>query len=150
MINFLLAVNFLLINPGYSHPVQVEAQKAEDSRTEFNIGKFVENNWVIIIGGIVFLVRLQNSVEDIKKDNQNKIDLLIKDFEFIKSSLSELRQQIDNTAGTAKEDVRRVSIKLLKTQYKLDKLIEFINSERITNSKPIFKINHQEEEDQDF
>jgi len=150
MINFLLAVNVLLINPGYSHPTQAEPVKKEEVYHDFNIGKFLENNWVIIIGGIVFLVRLQNSVEDIKKDNQNKIDLLIKDFEFIKSSLHELRQQIDNTAETAKEDVRRVSNKLTKTQHKLDKFIEFVNNERITNSKPIFKINHQEDDDQDF
>lgn len=150
MINFLLAVNVLLINPGYSHATQAEPVKKEEVYHDFNIGKFLENNWIIIIGGIVFLVRLQNSVEDIKKDNQNKIDLLIKDFEVIKSSLHELRQQIDNTAGTAKENVRRVSNKLTKTQHKLDKFIEFVNNERITNSKPIFKINYQEDDDQDF
>lgn len=150
MINFLLAVNVLLINPNYSHLTQAEPVKKEEVRHDFNFGKFLENNWVIIIGGIVFLVRLQNSVEDIKKDNQNKIDLLIKDFEFIKFSLNELGQQIDNTAGTAKEDVKRVLNKLTKTQHKLNKFIEFVNNERITNSKPIFKINHQEDDDQDF
>lgn len=150
MINFLLAVNVLLINPSYSYPTQAAPVKKEEVYHNFNIGKFLENNWIIIIGGIVFLVRLQNSVEDIKKDNQNKIDLLVKDFEFIKSSLHELRQQIDNTAGTAKENVRRVSNKLTKTQHKLDKFIEFVNNERITNSKPIFKINYQEDDDQDF
>lgn len=115
----------------------------------FDLGKFLENNWVVIIGFVVFLIRLQNSVEDIKRDNQNKIELLTKDFELIKSGLHELRTQIDNTAGNAKEDVEKVSVKLKGTQRTLYKLIEFINSQRSLESKPIFKVSKYDDDDSD-
>lgn len=93
------------------------------------------------------MIRLQNSVEDIKKDNQNKIELLSKDFEVIKLSLNELRDQVDKTAGTAKEDVRRVSLRLVKHQQRLDKLIDLVNHDRIVSGKSPFVIDNLSSED---
>jgi peptidoglycan hydrolase CwlO-like protein len=162
MLSFVLASAFFLptflpYDNNLEIPLTVQASTANTSiegrviNTEdtFKIGKFLENNWVVILGFVVFLIRLQNSVEDIKKDNQNKIELLTKDFELIKSGLSELRQQIDHTAGNAKEDVEKVAVKLKGTQRTLYKLIEFINSDRSINSKPIFKVSKYDDEDGD-
>lgn len=152
MISFLLATGLTVTPPVYHAPSGQQGHlvttQAEDS---FKIGKFLENNWLVLLGGVVFLIRLQNSVEDIKKDNQNKIELLSKDFELIKFSLNELREQIDKTAGTAKEDVRRVSIRVTKNQQKLDKLIDLVNHDRSVNGKSPFVIdnhnNHSSEDD---
>jgi hypothetical protein len=148
MISFLLATGLTVTPPVYHAPSGQQGHlvttQAEDS---FKIGKFLENNWVFLLGGIIFLIRLQNSVEDIKKDNQNKIELLSKDFELIKFSLNELREQIDKTAGTAKEDVRRVSVRVTKHQQKLDKLIDLINHDRSVNGKSPFVIDSHSSED---
>ena len=149
MISFLLVTGLTMTAPVYPAPSGQQGHlvttQAEDS---FKIGKFLENNWVFLLGGVIFLIRLQNSVEDIKKDNQNKIELLSKDFELIKFSLNELREQIDKTAGTAKEDVRRVSLRLVKTQQKLDKLIDLVNHDRSVGGKSPFVIdNHSSEDD---
>ncbi len=148
MISFLLATGLTVTAPVYHAPSGQQGHlvttQAEDS---FKIGKFLENNWVFLLGGIIFLIRLQNSVEDIKKDNQNKIELLSKDFELIKFSLNELREQIDKTAGTAKEDVRRVSVRVTKHQQKLDKLIDLINHDRSVNGKSPFVIDSHSSED---
>jgi len=148
MISFLLATGLTVTPPVYHAPSGQQGHlvttQAEDS---FKIGKFLENNWVFLLGGIIFLIRLQNSVEDIKKDNQNKIELLSKDFELIKFSLNELREQIDKTAGTAKEDVRRVSVRVTKHQQKLDKFIDLINHDRSVNGKSPFVIDSHSSED---
>ena len=147
MISFLLATGLTVTAPVYPAPGQqghLVTTQAEDS---FKIGKFLENNWVVLLGGVIFLIRLQNSVEDIKKDNQNKNELLSKDFELIKFSLDELREQIDKTAGTAKEDVKRVSLRLVKHQQKLDKFIDLVNHDRIGSGKSPFVIDHSGEDD---
>lgn len=148
MISFLLATGLTVTAPVYPAPIGQQGHlvttQAEDS---FKIGKFLENNWVFLLGGVIFLIRLQNSVEDIKKDNQNKIELLSKDFEVIKLSLNELRDQVDKTAGTAKEDVRRVSLRLVKHQQRLDKLIDLVNHDRIVSGKSPFVIDNLSSED---
>ena len=148
MISFLLATGLTVTAPVYPAPGGQQGHlittQAEDS---FHFRKFLENNWVFLLGGVIFLIRLQNSVEDIKKDNQNKIELLSKDFELIKSSLNELREQIDKTAGTAKEDVRRVSLRLVKHQQRLDKLIDLVNHDRSVNGKSPFMIDNFSSED---
>ena len=147
MISFLLVTGLTVTAPVYPAPSGQQGHLVT-TQAEDSFGKFLENNWVFLLGGIIFLIRLQNSVDDIKKDNQNKIELLSKDFELIKSSLNELRDQIDKTAGTAKEDVRRVSQRLVKHQEKLDKLIDLINHDRSVNGKSPFVIdNHSSEDD---
>jgi hypothetical protein len=151
MISFLLATNLFLTTPAYYPPTgQPEHLVTTQTEDTFKIGKFLENNWVILIAAVVFIIRLQNSVEDIKKDNQNKLELLAKDFAFIQLHLKELREQIDQTAGTAKSDVRIVSNRLAKTEKKLNKFIEFINSDRSLNSKPIFKIEYVDDNDDEI
>jgi len=156
MISFLLATGLTVTPPVYHAPSgQQEYLITTQTEDGFNIGKFLENNLAFLVGGIVFFIRLQNSVEDIKKDNQNTNDLLRKDnellrkdFERIESSINELKEQLDTTAGTAKEDVRRVSIRLTKHQQRLDKLIDLINHDRSVNSKSPFLIdNHSSEDD---
>ena len=137
MISFLLTLNLLVSPPAYpvSQPSHVVTTHAEDS---FKIGKFLENNWVILAEAIVLVIRLQNSVEDIKKDNSNQNKLLAKDFQLIQARLSDLSAQVDKTAGIAKEDVTRVERKLQKHQERLNRFVEFVNADRIASSKPIF------------
>lgn len=148
MISFLLAVNLLVNPPVYpvSQPSHVVTTHAEDN---FKISKFLENNWLMLFGAVVFVLRLQHQIdhltkviedesEDIKKDNQSKIDLLSKDFQVIQTKLSDLSAQVDKTAGIAKEDVKRVERKLQKHEERLTRFIEFVNADRIASSKPIF------------
>ena len=138
MISFLLTLNLLVNPPVYpvsQPPSHVVTTHAEDS---FKIGKFLENNWVILAEAIVLVIRLQNSVEDIKKDNSNQNKLLAKDFQLIQARLSDLSAQVDKTAGIAKEDVTRVERKLQKHQERLNRFVEFVNADRIASSKPIF------------
>lgn len=154
MISFLLAAKITITPPVYHAPSG--QGHAEDS---FMIGKFLENNWLAVGGGIAFVVSLRYSVQAIKQDIQNKNELLRKDneilkkdferdFERIESSINELKEQLNKTAGTAKEDVRRVSVRVAKNQQKLDKLIDLINHDRNANSKSPFMIdNHSSEED---
>ena len=146
MISFLLTLNLFANVPVYPVPSQnhVVTTQSEDS---FNIGKFLENNWVILVAAIVFVIRLQNSVEDIKKDNSNKLELLAKDFQLIQTGLAELRTQIDKTAGIAKEDVKRVERRLHKHEERLNRFIEFVNADRSASSKPIFTFKDYTDED---
>lgn len=159
MISFLLAAKITMTPPVYHAPSgqgHLVTTQAEDS---FHFRKFLENNWLVLIGGVVFLIRLQYSVQAIKQDIQNKNELLRKDneilkkdferdFERIESSINELKEQLNKTAGTAKEDVRRVSVRVTKNQQKLDKLIDLINHDRSVNGKSPFVIdNHSSEED---
>lgn len=156
MISFLLATGLTVTPPVYHAPSGQQGHlvttQAEDS---FKIGKFLENNWLAVGGGIAFLVSLQYSVQAIKQDIQNKNELLRKDneilrkdFERIESSINELKEQLNKTAGTAKEDVRRVSVRVTKNQQKLDKLIDLINHDRSVNGKSPFVIdNHSSEDD---
>lgn len=138
MISFLLAVNLFANVPVYPVVAQQNHAVTTQSEDSFRIGKFLENNWVVLLAAVVFVIRLQNSVEDIKKDSSNKIELLAKDFQIIQASLAELRTQIDKTAGIAKEDVKRVERKLHKHEERLTKFIELVNADRIASSKPIF------------
>ena len=147
MISFLLAVNLFANVPVYPSVAQQNHVVTTQSEDSFKIGKFLENNWLILVAAVVFIIRLQNSVEDIKKDNSNKIELLSKDFEFIQASLTELRTQIDKTAGIAKEDVKRVERKLHKHEERLNRFIEFVNADRIVSSKPIFTFKDYTDED---
>ena len=156
MISFLLATGLTVTAPVYPAPSGQQGHlvttQAEDS---FKIGKFLENNWLAVGGGIAFLVSLQYSVQAIKQDIQNKNELLRKDneilrndFERIESSINQLKEQLDKTAGTAKDDVRRVSVRVTKNQQKLDKLIDLINHDRSVNGKSPFVIdNHSSEDD---
>ena len=158
MISFLLTLNLLVNPPVYpvsQPPSHVVTTHAEDS---FKIGKFLENNFVILGAALGFVLRLQHQIdqltkviedksEDIKKDNQNKIDLLAKDVQAIQTKLSDLSAQVDKTAGIAKEDVKRVERKLQKHEERLNKFVEFINADRITNSKPIFTFKDYTDED---
>lgn len=156
MIGFLLATGLTVTAPVYPAPSGQQGHlvttQAEDS---FKIGKFLENNWLAVGGGIAFLVSLQYSVQAIKQDIQNKNELLRKDneilrkdFERIESSINELKEQLDKTAGTAKEDVRRVSARVTKNQQKLDKFIDLINHDRIGSGKSPFVIdNHSSKDD---
>lgn len=147
MISFLLAVNLFANVPVYLSVAQQNHVVTTQSEDSFKIGKFLENNWLILVAAIVFVIRLQNSVEDIKKDNSNKIELLAKDFQLIQVSLTELRTQIDKTAGIAKEDVKRVERKLHKYEKRLNRFVEFVNADRITSSKPIFTFKDYTDED---
>lgn len=153
MISFLLATGLTVTAPVYPAPGGQQGHlvttQAEDS---FKIGKFLENNWLAVGGGIAFLVSLQYSVQAIKQDIQNKNELLRKDneilrkdFERIQSSINELKEQLNKTAG--KEDVRRVSVRVTKNQQKLDKLIELVNHDRIVSGKSPFVIDNLSSED---
>ena len=159
MISFLLATGLTVTAPVYPAPSGQQGHlvttQAEDS---FKIGKFLENNWLAVGGGIAFVVSLQYSVQAIKQDIQNKNELLRKDneilkkdferdFERIESSINELKEQLNKTAGTAKEDVRRVSVRVTKNQQKLDKLIDLINHDRIVSGKSPFVIDNLSSED---
>lgn len=155
MISFLLATGLTVTPPVYHAPSGQQGHlvttQAEDS---FKIGKFLENNWLAVGGGIAFLVSLQYSVQAIKQDIQNKNELLRKDneilrndFERIESSINQLKEQLDKTAGTAKDDVRRVSVRVTKNQQKLDKLIDLINHDRSVNGKSPFMIDNYGSED---
>ena len=156
MISFLLATGLTVTAPVYPAPSGQQGHlvttQAEDS---FKIGKFLENNWLAVGGGIAFVVSLQYSVQAIKQDIQNKNELLRKDneilrkdFERIESSINELKEQLDKTAGTAKEDVRLVSVRVTKNRQRLEKLIELINHDRSVNGKSPFVIdNHSSEDD---
>ena len=154
MISFLLATGLTVTPPVYHAPSgqgHLVTTQAEDS---FKIGKFLENNWLAVGGGIAFLVSLQYSVQAIKQDIQNKNELLRKDneilrndFERIESSINQFKEQLDKTAGTAKDDVRRVSVRVTKNQKKLDKLIDLINHDRIVSGKSPFVIDNLSSED---
>ena len=157
MISFLLTLNLLATSPVYlvSQPSHVVTTHAEDS---FKIGKFLENNFFMLIGAVVFVVRLQHQIEhltkvieneseDIKKDAQIKIDLLGKDFQVIQAKLTDLIDQVDKTAGIAKEDVKRVERKLHKHEERLNRFVEFVNADRIASSKPIFTFKDYIDED---
>lgn len=145
MISFLLTLN-LFANVSVYPPQQTHAVNTQ-SEDNFKIGKFLENNWVVLLAAVVFVIRLQNSVEDIKKDNSNKIELLSKDFQLIQASLAELRTQTDKTAGIVKEDVKRVERKLHRYEERLNRFVEFVNADRITSSKSIFTFKDYTDED---
>ena len=85
MISFLLATGLTVTPPVYHAPSGQQGHlvttQAEDS---FKIGKFLENNWLAVGGGIAFLVSLQYSVQAIKQDIQNKNELLRKDNEILR------------------------------------------------------------------
>lgn len=158
MISFLLATGLTVTPPVYPAPGGQQGHlvttQAEDS---FKIGKFLENNWLAVGGGIAFLVSLQYSVQAIKQDIQNKNELLRKDNEIlrkdnerIQSSINELKEQLDKTAGTAKEDVRRVFLRLVKHQQRLDKLIDLINHDRSVSGKSPFVIDNYNSIEEDF
>ena len=158
MISFLLATGLTVTAPVYPAPGGQQGHlvttQAEDS---FKIGKFLENNWLAVGGGIAFLVSLQYSVQAIKQDIQNKNELLRKDneilrndFERIESSINQFKEQLDKTAGTAKDDVRRVSVRVTKNQQKLDKLIDLINHDRSFNGKSPFVIDNHNSSEEDF
>ena len=138
MIPALLSVVIIATNSLFSnlpYPQQQSSEPILHTKEEsFNFSKFLENNWVVMIAFVVFLIRLQNSVEDIKKDNKNQIDLIIKDFEVIKTSLFKLQEQINNTAN--KKDLEQIKLKQKKLAETLYRLIEFINE----NNEQHFKI----------
>lgn len=146
MISFLVSMivtasPFVNNTPNY-HQAPVPILHKEES---FNFSKFLENNWVVIIAFVVFLIRLQNSVEDIKKDNKNQIDLVIKDFEVIKTSLNKLQGQIDKTAN--KEDLDYIRTKQKHIAQTLYRLIEFINDNKLNSSEQKFKKEYNIDED---
>ena len=144
MISFLavmvVTTNSLPSNFAYTphvpqHVLQPSLQTKEES---FNFGKFLENNWMIIIAFVVFLIKLQHSVEDIKKDNKNQINLIVKDFEIIKVSLNELQKEIKDTANKKDlDEIKRRHNNLVNTVYRL---IQFINDNKLNDSKNNFEI----------
>lgn len=146
MISFLAATG-VIVNLLYAIPsaeqIHLIATNVEPSHLSANnsennyIGKFIETNWLLILGFIIFLIRLQNSVEDIKKDNQHQMSILVKDFELIKSSLQELQKQIQQRAD--KNDLEHVRLRQKDLNKTLHQLIEFINENRSLNEHK-FKI----------
>lgn len=157
MISFFLAAGLTVTPPVYHAPSGQQGHLVT-TQAEDSFKKFLANNWVAVGGGIAFLVSLKYSVQAIKQDIQNKNELLRKDnetlrkdferdFVRIESSINELKKQLNKTAGTAKEDVRRVSVRVTKTQQKLDKFIDFINHDRSSNGKIPFVIDNLDSED---
>ena len=93
MISFVIFMNVATTSvvPSYQHAPLPIVHKQES----FDLGKFLENNWVMIIAFVIFLIRLQNSVEDIKKDNKNQIELIIKDIELVIKDFENYKTKIE-------------------------------------------------------